>query len=184
MSTWVSQKQEGQGHECGENVSKHYSFGCVMDFNGQVLSCSWLCLNFSQRPVLLHCVRKSLWTTDQELLCQGILTCCVSSLSQLLSLPNSFLSLSISQELWLGLFCLLSSNSFVFVFFPQHLCTWRFYACHCSRMCLPWHCQPHLPCSKFAAFNAFIFLLSSKLTTLSKSYLTEAGTGQLVETRK
>lgn len=75
-------------------------------------------------------------------------------------------------------------NPFVFVFFPQHLCTWRFYACHCSRMCLPWDCQPHLPCSKFAAFNPFIFLLSSKLNNFLIKLLTEAGTGQLVETRK
>lgn len=89
VSTWVSQKQEGQGHERGENVSKHCSFGCALDFNGQVLSRSSLCLNFSQGPVLLHCVCKSLWTTHQELLCQGIFTCCVSSLSQPQSLPNS-----------------------------------------------------------------------------------------------
>lgn len=158
----------------------------MLDFNGQVLSCSSLCLNFSQGPVLLHCVCKSLWTTDQELLCQGIFTCCVSLLSQLLSLPNSchcrlvkdydlfFLSLLVKIPLFL----------FLIVFFPQHLCTWRFYACYCSRMCLPWHCQPHLPCSKFAAFNPFIFLLSSKLNNFLIKLLTEAGTGQLVETRK
>lgn len=33
-----------------------------------------------QGPALLHCVRKSLWACDKELLCQSSSTCCVSLL--------------------------------------------------------------------------------------------------------
>lgn len=99
-------------------------FNEQVELTGCNAYCSFLCLVFSQGPVLLHSVCKILWTVDKELLCQGIFACGVSSLSQTLSFvkQHSFYSQppSLSKGLWLV--CLVFCPQDQFVILSIRIC--------------------------------------------------------------